>query len=256
MENARPDCLYEDPWASALAGEIGMKWIESRTPESVVTIVLRTRYFDDFLQRITNEQDIHQVVLVAAGLDTRAFRLKWPDQTHVFELDQVEVMRYKNKILQNSGAKPTCHRHTIEADLSKPWVNKMMDSSFNPQEPSVWLLEGFLFYISNELVIQILDQVTSIAAYESWLGCDVVNSISLTSPLTRHWIEMQAQAGAPWIGTMDDPEEFFRERGWKAALTQAGAEDANHGRWPYPILPTKMPDFPHNWFVTAVKHPT
>ena len=79
MENARPDCLYEDPWASALAGEIGMKWIESRTPESVVTIVLRTRYFDDFLQRITNEQDIHQVVLVAAGLDTRAFRLKWPD---------------------------------------------------------------------------------------------------------------------------------------------------------------------------------
>jgi methyltransferase (TIGR00027 family) len=255
MESTRPDRSFNDPWALALAGAVGQSWIENRTPESVIPIVLRTRFFDDFLQRITNQYNVRQVVLVAAGLDTRAFRLTWPDPTRLFELDQPDVIRYKDKILHSSGALPACQRHTIEADLKKPWIEEMKGSGYNPQSPSVWLLEGFLFYLANEQIARILDQVTELAAPESWLGCDVVNSATLTSQWTRQWIEMQAQLGAPWIGTMDDPEEFFRGRGWSASVTQAGAEDANFGRWPYPVLPVKMPDIPHNWFVTAEKIP-
>jgi hypothetical protein len=66
---------------------------------------------------------------------------------------------------------------------------------------------------------------------------------------------MQAQAGAPWLGTLDDPVGFLAARGWQATLSQAGQADANFGRWPYPVIPTTMPDMPHNWFVTAVKVP-
>jgi methyltransferase (TIGR00027 family) len=255
MENARQDHLFEDPWATALAGEAGKAWIEERAADSVITIVLRTRFFDDFLQRITMQHEVRQVVLVAAGLDTRAFRLSWPDQTQVFELDQPGIIQYKNKILDLSGAKPNCRRHTIEVDLSVPWREKMADSGFNSQNPSVWLLEGFLFYLENSQIAGILDQVTELSSQNSWLGCDVMNSNTLTSKWTSEWVEMQARSGVPWLGTMDDPEEFFRIRGWSASLTQAGGEDANHGRWPYPVVPTKMPDFPHNWFVTAVKVP-
>jgi hypothetical protein len=83
------------------------------------------------------------------------------------------------------------------------------------------------------------------------MGFDIINSTVLTSPWTRQWVEMQAKSGAPWIGTLDDPGGFLAARGWKATLTQAGANDANYGRWSYPVIPTTMPDMPHNWFVIA-----
>jgi methyltransferase (TIGR00027 family) len=76
--SARQDCLFYDRWAAALAGKEGLDWIERRTADSVVAIVLRTRFFDDLLQRITFQNGIRQVVLLAAGLDTRAFRCTWP----------------------------------------------------------------------------------------------------------------------------------------------------------------------------------
>jgi len=79
LEHARPDRLFSDPWAQALAGEVGAAWIAGRSPESVVPIVLRTRYFDDFLLRIAESENIRQIVILAAGLDTRAYRLAWPE---------------------------------------------------------------------------------------------------------------------------------------------------------------------------------
>ena len=102
QESERTDALFVDPWAAALAGAEGTAWLAQRPPGSGLPMVLRTRYFDDFLLRITAEQGIGQVVLVAAGLDTRAFRLAWPAQTHVFELDRPAVLDYKAQILELS----------------------------------------------------------------------------------------------------------------------------------------------------------
>jgi methyltransferase (TIGR00027 family) len=252
-ESVREDHLFNDPWAAALAGKEGQEWVEQRSADNVVPIVLRTRFFDDFLQRITSQNGIQQVVLLAAGLDTRAFRLNWPEQTRLFELDQPSVLKYKEQILHSAGAQPTCTRQTIEVDLTDPWKETLSESGFDSQHPSGWLLEGFLFYLSSERITYLLDEVTSLAAPGSWLGFDVINSTVLTSPWTRPWVEMQASSGAPWIGTMDDPEGFLARRGWKATLSQAGANDANHGRWPYPVIPPTMPDMPHNWFVIAQK---
>jgi methyltransferase (TIGR00027 family) len=252
-ESAREDRLFDDPWAAALAGKEGQEWIEHRSADSVIPIVLRTRFFDDFLQRITVQNAIRQVVLMAAGLDTRAFRLSWPAQARLFELDQPPVLKYKEGILRSAGAQPTCTRQTIEVDLTDPWKETLVKTGFDPQHPSGWLLEGFLFYLSNESITYLLDEVTRLAAPGSWMGFDIINSSVLTSSWTRQWVEMQADSGAPWIGTMDDPEGFLATRGWKATLTQAGANDANHGRWPYPVIPTTMPDMPHNWFVIAQK---
>jgi hypothetical protein len=99
--------------------------------------------------------------------------------------------------------------------------------------------------------VQILDAVARWAAPGSWLGFDIINSVMLTSPITRPWIEMQAQAGAPWVGVLDDPVAFLAARGWEALLSQAGEPDAHHGRWSLPVIPVTRPDMPHNWFVTA-----
>lgn len=253
MENEREDRLFADPWAAALAGQVGAAWIEHRSAESVVPIVIRTRYFDDFLQRITGGEGIQQVVLLAAGLDTRAFRLNWPEKIRLFELDQAAVLAYKEQILRSANGQPGCERQAIGVDLTSPWQEPLLKSGFNPAQPSLWLLEGFLFYLPNEVIAQILDAVTDLAAAGSWLGFDIINSVMLTFPLTKQWVEMQAKAGAPWIGTMDDPVEFLAARGWRAGLTQAGAEDASYGRWPFPVIPTIMPGMPHNWYVTATK---
>lgn len=252
-ESERADRLFTDPWAAALAGPEGAAWIEPRSAESVIPMVIRTRYFDDFLERITHQQGIRQVVLMAAGLDTRAFRLNWPEQTRLFELDQPAVLEYKEQILRSAGGQPSCERQAIGVDLTLPWQEALIKSGFDPAQPSVWLLEGFLFYLPGEAIMPLLQAVTNLAASGSWLGFDIINRMVLTSPLTRKWVEMQANSGAPWIGTLDEPVEMLTGYGWTATLTQAGAADAHYGRWPFPVIPTTMPNMPHNWYVTAQK---
>jgi methyltransferase (TIGR00027 family) len=253
METARPDGLCNDPWAAALAGQDGLGWMAQRPPDRAAPIALRIRFLDDFLQRVTWDQHIEQVVLLAAGLDTRAFRLDWPPGTRIFELDRPAVLQQKAQVLRQAGAEPACARSIVEADLGDPWGQALAESGFQPQIPTAWLLEGLLFYLTDEQIEHLLEQVTGLAARGSYLGFDVVNHVTLTHPLTRDWIEMQAQSGAPWLGALDDPLGFLAARGWKATLTQPGQPDANHGRWPYPVYPPTAPGLPHHWLVTAHK---
>jgi methyltransferase (TIGR00027 family) len=253
VESEREDRLFYDPWASKLAGTEGTAWATSRPPDSLAPMVLRIRFFDEFLQQITDVNSVRQVVLMAAGLDTRAFRLDWPAGTNIYELDQPDVLQEKEQILHSAGAKAGCSWHTIGIDLNGAWKEALVRAGFEADRPSVWLLEGFLFYIPCESISHLLDEVNSLCAYGSWLGFDVINSLTLTSPYTHQWIEMQAKSGAPWIGTLDNPAGFLAVRGWKATLSQAGAPDANHGRWRLPVIPVLQPDMPHNWFVTALK---
>jgi methyltransferase (TIGR00027 family) len=253
LEHARPDRLFSDPWAQVLAGEVGAAWIAQRTPESVVPIVLRTRYFDDFLLRIVEQPDLHQAVMLATGLDTRPYRLQWPQGMRFFELDQAEVLAYKAQVLGMAGAKPAGERQAIPIDLSSDWQAALLQHGFDPAQPAVWMLEGFLFYLADADLVKILDAVCKLAAPGSWLGFDCINSLVLSSSFTRKWVEMQAAQGAPWTGTLDDPLGFLSQRGWKANVSQAGAPEANHGRWTLPVLPVLMAQMPHNWYVTAQK---
>jgi methyltransferase (TIGR00027 family) len=93
--------------------------------------VLRTRFFDDFLQRITAQESIRQVVLMAADLDTRAFRLRWRDGTRIYELDQPQVLQHKEAVLRAAGAEPTCRREVAEADLTRPWKEALVAAGFD-----------------------------------------------------------------------------------------------------------------------------
>jgi methyltransferase (TIGR00027 family) len=252
-ESAREDRLFNDPWAAALAGTTGLAWIGGRSAESVLPIALRTRFFDDFLQRIVTDHAIRQIVLIAAGLDTRAFRLSWPEQTQLFELDQAPVLEHKERILGSAAAKPTCKRQLVPVDLTSPWEAALEEAGFDAQRPSGWLLEGFLFYLSTEHLTHVLDQAMGLAAPGSYLGFDIINSATLTSELTKGWVDMQASSGAPWIGTLDDPEGFLAARNWKASLTPLGAPEASYDRWPYPVIPATVPGMPRLWFVVGEK---
>ncbi|MBN1561117.1 SAM-dependent methyltransferase [candidate division KSB1 bacterium] len=251
QESGRQDRLFHDPWAATLADKEGSAWIEQRSAASVIPIVLRTRFFDDFLTRTVAETGIRQIVLLGAGLDTRAYRLDWPEGTCFYELDQAPILQFKRHAL--ASAQPKCERRTISVDLLSPWEQALAEAGFAASRPAVWLLEGFLFYLSDTHLTALLERVLQLMAPASQIGFDVINKLTLTSPLTSRWVEMQASCGAPWIGSMDDPVGFLAAHDCRAILTSPGAPAANYDRWPYPVIPVTMPEMPHLWFVTAEK---
>jgi methyltransferase (TIGR00027 family) len=251
-ESRRPDRLLDDPWAAGLAGAEGEAWLRARAGSPALTIMtIRARFFDDFLRRATRAEGIQQVVLVAAGLDARGYRLTWPPEVRVFELDRPEVLGLKQDVLDSAGARPCCTRLPIGVDLTGQWTPPLLEAGFDSRLPSCWLLEGFLFYLPRDGIARMVDKVTDLACAGSWLGFDIVNKATLYHPLTRPWIDMQAELGAPWLGTLDDPAGFLARRGWDATLTQPGEPAAEYGRWPFPVLPPGLPGMPRIWFVTG-----
>lgn len=257
-ESQREDRLFYDPWAAALAGQEGANWVQQRlqTEDNGFTIIVRTRFFDDFLQRAAEEHHIRQVILLAAGLDTRAFRLPWPAQTQIFELDQPHVLHYKNETLHAAGAEPGGIRHVLEVDLRGPWQEALLQAGFDPQQPSCWLIEGLLFYLPDETIAGILREVTGLAAPQSWLGFDITNSARLTSPWAQEMNERLSKAGVPWIGSLDEPEEFLAQLGWKATAVPDTEQGDRFQRQVYPIIPPTVPqdeEFPYHWYVTATR---
>lgn len=253
LEHARPDGLFSDPWAEALAGAEGMAWAARRPPQSILPILVRIRFFDDALAAAL-AAGIRQVVILAAGLDTRAFRLHWPERARVFELDRQPVLDHKAAVLGAACAAAVCERIPIAADLGADWPPLLAAAGFAADQPSAWLLEGFLFYLPDAAIERMLSAVSALAAPGSWIGFDIVNGATYNAPWTRPWLEMQAAAGAPWLGKVDDPAAALAERGWgEVRITQPGARDANYGRWTLPVIPVAAPDMPHHWLVTATR---
>ena len=112
VESERPDALFHDPFARALAGPEGFEVLEAAwavAPIEAPTVPVRTRFFD---QRIVRGS---QVVLLGAGMDSRAFRLDWPAGTRLFEIDLPEVLALKRQRL--GAAVPRCTRVEVAIDL-------------------------------------------------------------------------------------------------------------------------------------------
>jgi methyltransferase (TIGR00027 family) len=257
-ESQRCDRLFNDPWAPILVGLEGLRGFNraitaSGTGTGDLHSII-TRFFDDFLLRITDAEAVRQVVLVASGLDTRAFRLLWPPQTRVFELDQPQVIAYKDSRLSLIGATPSCERRAIGVNLNEPWTDALCGAGFDPSQRSVWLLEGFLYFLAEPAVLHLLAVITGLAGRGSWLGLDVVNGSMLTSFSTRHWNERMAAIGAPWLFTLDDPKAFLAEFGWSALVVQPGEKGAGFGRFPYPVTTAAEPVVPRSFLVTATRH--
>jgi methyltransferase (TIGR00027 family) len=138
-ETRRPDRLLDDPWAAALAGPEGEQWFAARAGSPALTdMIIRARFFDNFLQRVTGTGGVRQVVLLAAGLDTRGYRLSWPDWVQVFELDQPGVLDRKQHILDGAGAEPRCARRAVGADLTGRWTTALLDAGFDARALSGW----------------------------------------------------------------------------------------------------------------------
>jgi methyltransferase (TIGR00027 family) len=255
-ESQRSDRLFNDAWAAILVGlhtldEFNRAMEEYGTGTGDLHAVV-TRFFDDFLMRVTSTHGVRQVVLVASGLDSRALRLPWSPKTRLFELDQPRVVAYKDSKFSLVGATPGCERHVIGVDLNEPWTDSLCEVGFVSSERSVWLLEGFLYFLAESAVMGLLDAIARLAAPGSWLALDVVNGDMLTCPSTRHWNERMSAAGMPWLFTSEHPEALLGKFGWTTEVVQAGEEGANFGRLPQPP-PRCTAGVPRCFLVTATR---
>jgi methyltransferase (TIGR00027 family) len=160
--------------------------------------VIRTRFFDDFLLDACRRSGVRQVVLAAAGLDTRAFRLNWPPQVRLYEMDLPEVLDAKEEVIEAAGARAICERYTLRVDLSQEaWPEALLAVGYKPERPSVWLIEGLLFYLTRAAVDGLLEKVNVLTITGSLLGLDVMNRGLFFSPVAWPMQAALARRGAP-----------------------------------------------------------
>jgi len=215
-------------------------------------MAVRTRFFDDLVLQSTRD-GIRQVVILATGMDTRAFRLDLPAETDWYELDQSEVLELKEEILNSENAIPRCRRIVLPVDLKQGWRSEVARAGLGLTKPSMWIVEGLLYYLDQQEVAELLGQISSCAAAGSVLGADLVSASFFESPWTKKALEMMAARGLAWRFGTDDPELLFTEHGWHAQVTQPGEEGANYGRWSFPVPLRTQRELPHSFLVKATR---
>jgi methyltransferase (TIGR00027 family) len=201
---------------------------------------LRTRVLDDFLLSAVHTGDIRQVVLLGAGLDSRAFRLDWPADCVVFEVDRAGVLAFKHRVLDGLSAVPKATRVPVATDLRDDWALALTDAGLDPAAPSVWLAEGLLFYLPPAAETSLIGTVDRLTTEGSALAFEV----KLEKDLLAYRDSPLYTATAQQIGidllTLFDPEPrpdsvgHLTGQGWSTSVHLPYDFTRRHGRGPLP----------------------
>jgi methyltransferase (TIGR00027 family) len=177
--------------------------------------VIRTRFFDDYLASAT-AAGCRLVVLLAAGLDTRAFRLAWPSHTRLFEVDLPDVLAFKDAVLTARGAVPRCQRASVPADLRRDWTDALATAGFDATGPAAWLAGGLLLYLTAGEARRLLTGVTQLSAPGSPLSFEhsPVDAAALTGQ-ARQMPALQQYASLWKGGLADDAPDWLTSHGWQ-----------------------------------------
>jgi methyltransferase (TIGR00027 family) len=259
-ESRRNDRLFDDPYAQAFVDAApGAFPEEPKTGEQLAALgplaslgavfyahgVIRTRFFDDYLAAAT-AAGCRQVVLLAAGLDTRAFRLAWPQRTRVFEVDLPDVLAFKETVLATRNAVPRCERVTVPADLREDWMAELTKAGFNATSPAAWLAEGLLLYLTADEAAQLLTGVSELSAPASQLSFEHSPMASATLTATARQMPAMQQYTTLWKGGLgDDAPGWLTGHGWQPQFHEL-AELASSYRRP-------VPDPARGGFLTAIR---
>jgi methyltransferase (TIGR00027 family) len=253
VETERSDSegrLFSDPFARTLAGAEGFSLLEQALAEvgDQPAIAIRTRYIDDRVSQALKE-GIRQIVILAAGMDSRSYRMSFPTGTRIFELDRPEVLRYKQEKLNT--VQPTCERYALGLDLREDWQSHLTQSGMDPKQRTLWLVEGLLMYLDESAVSGLFEKINALSVSDSVVVCDILGSTLLAAPHMKKQLELLASWGAPWRFGTDEPVKFMEKFGWKAVATQAG--DVAPDRWPFPTAPLHIPNVPRGFYIEARK---
>ena len=232
-ESARSDRLFDDPWADALAGESGRAQLRASEQVSGENrfLPVRTRFFDDVIVEASGWAE--QLVLLGAGLDTRAYRLPLPGTMSVFELDLPDLLGVKDSALRSMGARAVCTRHVVGADLRADWSGALLAAGFDPGRPTVWVAEGLLFYLERPVVERLWREAAVLSRARAVVAVDVFGTGLLRLPYMRASIDRRLASGRGAPFCTDDPVGLLGACGWEqCTITEPGQSGANYGRLP------------------------
>jgi methyltransferase (TIGR00027 family) len=256
-ESRRPDRLFDDPYAAAFAaaaepdgaaaetesGAGSAEAAESERPGAAKTgesaargsfrarlayhVIIRTRFYDDYLLAAC-EAGCRQVVLLAAGLDTRAYRLPWPDGVHLYELDLPEVLSFKEGVLTEQGAVARCTRTTLATDLREDWPARLAEAGHDATSPTVWLIEGLLVYLSAEETTTVLTRAGARSAPGSRLSLERNNATTTISAEERAELKDYTSLWKGGLGS--ETEDWLSQNGWQVETHDLTEIAASYGR--------------------------
>lgn len=251
VETAVPDPLIRDEFAAVLVSSAGPAWARLADPEMAWLDgdehgrrlhrvgcdyqAVRTQYFDEYFGSAT-AAGIRQVVILAAGLDSRAYRLQWPSGTAVYEIDQPKVLDYKAEILSAHGARPAATRRAVPVDLREDWPAALSRAGFDPALPTAWLAEGLLAYLPSDAQDRLFEMCTALSAPGSQLAVEAFN-LKLTGNKQR-WNRMRDRLGLDvnveeltyQEPDRSDPAQWLTDHGWQVQSADNHQEMARRGR--------------------------
>lgn len=239
------DALINDPFAEPLVRAVDVdffnRWIDgdlatvdvddhdsgwklAHMPDAMAA---RTRFFDTFFQEAT-QAGIRQAVILASGLDARAYRLSWPDGMTVFEIDQPSVIEFKTATLAGLGAAPTTDRRAVPVDLRDDWPNALVNAGFDRTRPTAWIAEGLLGYLPPEAQDRLLDNITALSAAGSRIASEAVPNLAdvdadevrevmrkATAKWQEHGFELDF-ADLGYQGERNDVADYLEGLGWQS----------------------------------------
>jgi len=250
--------LIEDRFAEPLVRAVGVefftRWVSGdlraadvdhdesgwKLEHMPAAMAARTRFFDSFFQGAT-DAGIRQAVILASGLDARAYRLAWPADLTLFEIDQPQVIEFKAATLTRLGVAPKADLRTVAIDLRRDWPKALKDAGFDTSRPTAWIAEGLFGYLPPEAQDRLLDNITALSADGSRLACEAVPDLpELDRERAR---EMMRRAAVKWRehgldlefadlgyeGERNDVAAYLQDLGWRTAGTQMSQLLADNG---------------------------
>ncbi|MBB5917712.1 methyltransferase (TIGR00027 family) [Nocardia transvalensis] len=250
VESRRPDALFRDPYAERLVDAVGSGWTEIMRGEvrsesgrlygpMGAVLIARTVYFDEYFHAAAAD-GIRQVVILASGLDARAYRLEWPSDTVVFELDQPKVLEFKARAL--GGERLSIERHEVAVDLRQDWPKALRDNGFDPAAPTAWLAEGLLRYLPADAQDRLFAEVVALSAPGSRMALNIGRDQRADSAEIRELQARRSEALAAAGITVDvrdlwyswegrsDPRDWFADHGWTVTAAEPADVLTGHGR--------------------------
>ena len=257
MASKGPNPLIDDPFAEPLVNAVGVDaFIKMMNGEIELTdddpaftprrlaegMAVRTRFFDNFFTEAA-AAGVRQAVILAAGLDTRAYRLPWPSGTVVFEVDQPQVIEFKTRTLADLGAAPAADRRTVAVDLRDDWIGALRDNGFDLDRPTAWIAEGLLGYLPPDAQDRLFDNITALSVPGSAIATEYVPGLKdldaervreQTAQLRQHGLDIDMPS-LVYAGERSHVIDYLRGKSWDVTGTSRTDLFASNGlRLPSP----------------------
>lgn len=254
LATADTDPIINDPFAAPLVRAVGIDFFtrvvdgeinpadvgDNGTTElqtETDSIAVRTRFFDEFFLDAA-AASIGQAVILAAGLDSRAYRLNWPAGSVVYEVDQPQVVTFKTETMASLGAEPRAQRRTVSIDLRDEWPTALRECGFDETKPSAWSAEGLLMYLPPEAQDRLFDHITVLSAPGSKLATEYHPDSGPTmaersKAMSDRWANLGCDvdlSGLFYEGERNNVAEYLTDRGWDVVARSRRDLFSGYGR--------------------------